>query len=56
MPPLLLILQLLPRGARDHRGVRRDGPGVVQQREAVAAGDRQIRVRERQQAPRRKQM
>jgi hypothetical protein len=30
---------LLPRRARHHRGVRRDGPGVIQQREAVAERD-----------------
>ena len=49
-------LQLLPRRSRHHRGLRRDRPGVVQQREAVAPGDWQIRVRERQQASCRKQM
>ena len=32
-------LQLLPRRPWHHRGLRRDRPGVVQQREAVAPGD-----------------
>ena len=36
--------QLLPRRARHHRGVRRDRPGVLQQRQAVAPGDRQVNI------------
>ena len=48
--------QLLPRCPRHHRRLRCDRPGVVQQRQAVASGDRPLRLRERQQAARRQQV
>lgn len=37
-------LELLPRRARHHRRLRRDRPRELQQRQAVAARDRQVRV------------
>lgn len=41
---------VLPGRARHHRGVRLHRPGVVQQRQTVAGGDRALRLREREQA------
>ena len=48
--------QLLPRRARHHRRLRRDRLRVVQQREDLAARDRPVRVRRRQQAARGQQV
>ena len=48
--------QLLPRRARHHRRLRRDRLRVVQQREDLAARDRPVRVRGRQQAARGQQV
>ena len=46
---------LLPRRARHHRRVRHHQHGLLQEREALADGDRQIRARQREQAARRQQ-
>lgn len=47
---------VLPGRARHHRRVRLHRPGVVQQRQTVAGGDRTLRLRERQQAAGRQQV
>ena len=52
----LFYTQLLPRSSRHHRRLRCDRPGVVQQRQTMAARDRPLRLRKRQQTARRKQM
>lgn len=46
---------VLPRRARHHCRVRLHRPGVIQQCQAVAGGDRALRVRKRQQAAGRQQ-
>lgn len=47
---------VLPGRARYHRGVRLHRPGVVQQRQNVAGGNRALCLRERQQAAGRQQV
>ena len=49
-------VELLSRRARYHRRLRLHRPGVFQQRQTVAAGNRPLCLRERQQAAGRQQV